>query len=373
VNGTMAHLFDVLQNRWHRTLDGRPYGAWADGPLNPYRIGGDSYFQLPHSENYRIRIPQSQWGNRLSWSMDPDSSSSAYDSPRERPESQYDFRHWIMGIWSSPGALVALTHHEWYTATTPDGMFLGTDWWITGIGHLTMSQVTGRWSLTGANDFPTSKRLILVPQPSSTISNPGLPKNSPFFGFAHPSNIVYSNGYYYAFTTAQSLAGGTTARGVALARTSNVALAVDWQFWNGSSWTTVDHNTYQGNGNPGQSPYMFWANWEYGGELAGMNVRQHISGRWLIVGRDQQVDRPLLVSSTASLSNPIDLESSLQVVPVSFPSGSGKPVYYSLFDPTATGAPGDLNYQMIGSTPLLVATMDDAASFYHQFLTLTGW
>jgi hypothetical protein len=366
----MAALFDIKRNRWHGFRSGRPYGAWADGPMNPYRIGADTYFQLAHSENYRIRIPASQWGNRPSWVIDPDASTSAYDSPRDRLESQYNFRHWVMSVWASPTSLVGLTHHEWYTITTPDGLFLGTDWWITGVGHVTRAPLAGMWRLTSSNSSPTSKRLVLVPQPSFSVSNPGLPANSPFFGFAHPSNMVHEAPYTYAFVTGQSLVAGGVIRGAALIRSSDLTSSVNWQFWNGDGWTIVSHQTYQGNGNPGQAPHLFWSKWPHGGELAAMNVRRHTSGRWLVVGRDQQVERPLLVSSTTSLANPADLEASLQVVPVKFPTGVGKPVYYSVFNAQAAG---DLNYQVIGNAPLLVATMDDGASFYHQYLRLEGW
>lgn len=123
----MTPLFGILNNANHGWMTqargfvagharptsyggARSFGAWADGPMNPYRHEGHTYFQVPHSENYRIKIPNHYWGDPKAWIMEND----AMPSSRRAEEHYYDNRHWIFSVRNVNGTLYALTHHEWY-------------------------------------------------------------------------------------------------------------------------------------------------------------------------------------------------------------------------------------------------------------------
>lgn len=62
LNGNMDLWFDISKNINHTYRGSRPYGVWIDGPMNPYRFANNTYFQIPHSENFRIKVPNHYWG-----------------------------------------------------------------------------------------------------------------------------------------------------------------------------------------------------------------------------------------------------------------------------------------------------------------------
>lgn len=385
LNGPMAKLFGIVTNVNHGWItDGcgfvssdakptncgnaKPYRAWIDGPMNPYRYGGSTYFQIPHSENYRIKIPGNNWGDRTTWTMEGDTLKSA----RDATESSYNNRHWLFSVRNVNGTLYGLTHHEWYMdRLTVGGVpgFLASNWWITGIGWAQSTNGGATWQMKPTSDG--SRRLVIVPQPSGWTSVRQI------YGFAHPSNIVWDakSAKYYAFFTSENYgSAGQSARGVVLLRTGNIAQPTGWEYWNGTGWTTVNHNTYQGNFGP-QMPYVFWKAAGGCGSLYAMNVRRHkFSGKWIVLGNKWCTTTPSCWEATFSwtidLAKPTDLEKNLGMV--TNPAGAcvvGRP-YYSFFD---TDGSADDNYQEIGNNPLMVSVADNQAQYYHQYLTLSGF
>jgi hypothetical protein len=391
LNGAMTPLFGILPNINHGWITDRcgfvqgqtapttcgnakPYRAWIDGPMNPYRYGGNTYFQIPHSENYRIKIPGNNWGDRTTWTMEGDTLPSA----RDATESLYNNRHWLFSVRNVNGTLYGLTHHEWYMdRLTVGGVpgFLASNWWIASIGWAQSTNGGASWQMKPTSDG--SRRLVIVPQPSGSTSV------RTTYGFAHPSNIVWDakSAKYYAFFTAMNhSATGQAALGVVLFRTGNIAQPTGWEFWNGTGWTVVNHNTYQGNFGP-QMPYVFWKDTTGCSHLYAMNVRHHkYSGKWILLGSKwctaQAPNWEATFSWTIDLAKPTDLEKNLSTV-INPPGQSiiGRP-YYSFFD---TDGSADDNYQEIGNNPLLVSVArdynvaEDQGRYYHQFLTLTGF
>lgn len=393
LDGPLTHFFGIGPNANHgymtnacgfkhasanRTNCGveASYGAWVDGPMNPYRMNGHTYFQVPHSENFRIKVPGNYWGDPTTWSMEGTAQTGAVMTPaqRDQDESHYNNRNWIFGVYNEQNTLYALTHHEWYpTATTIYGIPgfnpNPVQRWIAGIGWAKSADGGASWNLRPVNEG--SSRLVLVPQPSS--SGP----NVLTYGFMHPSNIVKEGAYYYAFTSTDNHGPNGRLAGVALVRTSDLGSPVGWEYWNGSGWTPINHLTYQGNFGP-QMPYVFWSKPNDCSHLQVMNVRKHKgSGKWITLGSKWCLPRPpqgeefsfqAVYSWTQSLANPTDLEGHLQDVQqngVSLLSNS----YYSFFDVDGTA---DDNYQSVGDHPLLVVTKD-GNTYYHQFLTLSGF
>lgn len=312
------------------------------------------------------------------------SRHDAVPSQRDQLESVYNNRNWIFAVYKEGTTLYGLTHHEWYRYPLTLGGVPGFDSkasgvyrpWIASVGWVSSTDGGTSWSMKPKTDY--SRRLIAVPQPSNT-GYAAAP-----YGFMHPSNIVKEGAYYYAFTSTENYAsnanGSVTARrGVALFRTTTLASTTGWQFWNGSGWTTVDHNTYQGNGNGAQQPYVFWETSDQCHVLYAMNVRRHAtSGKWITLGSkyclpmqpDGSFVFQAVFSWTASLANPVDLESHLSEVEQSGQSLLSNN-YYSFFDVSGGAYVGD-NYENIGDSPLLVVTRD-GKQYYHQFLTLTGF
>lgn len=400
LNQPLAPLFDFYWNMNHgyltacgfrhvsQSLAGcapaASYGAWADGPLNPYKHGGNTYFQIPHSEFYRIKIPAHNWGARTLWTMEPASTTpggrgaTVTPAQRDQLESVYNNRHWLFSVYNNGGQLYGLTHHEWYrsnhtfTVSGVPGFLNAGNPWIVGIGWAQSGDGGASWTMRPKSEG--SRRLVLVPEPSST----GYAGAT--FGFMHPSNIVREGNYHYAFVSSsnyrQTAQGLTKKHGVVLLRTGNLASPQGWEFWNGAGWTTVNHNTYQGNYGP-QQPYLFWESPNDCNNLYAMNVRKHRNGKWITLGSKyclpQQTDGTFryqaVFSWTASLANPVDLNGNLGEVKQNGISLLSN-YYYSFFDANANNV-GD-NYEEIGDNPLIFVTTN-FNGYYHQQLHLTGF
>jgi hypothetical protein len=354
-----------------------PYGAWADGPMNPYRLGGHTYFQIPHSENFRIKVPNNDWGNRLAWTMEGSFSTGAAIAPaqRDQVESHYNNKNWIFSVWQENNLLVGLTHHEWYRSTETingiPGFNVASTPWIASIGWTTSWNGGSSWTMQPTSNG--SGRMIVVPEPS------GWTPIQQTFGFMHPSNIVKEGNYYYVFTSTFNFSrdGQSKRHGVVLLRTITLTTTLNWQYWNGSGWSVVDHNTYQGNFGP-QMPHVFWAREDHCSHLYAMNVRKHkASGKWITLGSKYCLPQPppgqdfkyqAVFSWTQSLANPTSLESNLGEVQQNGASLLSN-FYYSFFE---TDGSADDNYQAIGSSPTIVVTKD-YTTFFHQYLTLSGF
>lgn len=411
LNGPMEQFFGIRTNSNHGWItdscgfvqgtsrptgcgNSAPYGAWIDGPMNPYRYGGHTYFQIAHSENYRIKVPSHNWGNRTSWTMEGDTLPSA----RQAQESFYNNRHWLFSVRNVNGTLYGLTHHEWYAPQNLQYVggkpFLKQDansrYWITAIGWAKSTTGGTSWQMQPTSSG--SRRLVVVAEPSLPDAIRCV------YGFAHPSNIVWDavSRYYYFFASSVHYSGtgecvtSDTAKyvsGVSLFRTRTIEQPTGWSFWNGNGWTLINHNTYQGNGNSGQMPYVFWRKNGAGnsagdcGHLNALNVRYHTPSRkWIVLGNKWCVPKDgcqgqpqgqAVFSWTSNLASPRDLDLT-DPRPILNPSGqcfAGRP-YYSFFDVSGSA---DDNYQNIGNNPLLVMVNAEQDRYYHQFLTLAGF
>lgn len=355
--GTLSTVMDVSPNGNHQLLsDGlTSYGLWIDGSPHPYRDGaGDTYILIPHSENYRFKV--NSWDNGAGWVL----SGPTLTGARNTLESAYNNRNWIFGVFANGNTVRALIHHEWYYGTkTVDGIagfnsgaYGGNKRWVNAISWATSSNGGASFSTSAATN---SSRLVLVPEPW------GVQQKDHMFGFFHPSNIVQEGSYYYAAVEQRSLAvgGGSAICGVSLVRTTNLASPTGWQFWNGSSWTTVDHNSYQGNASA-QVPHRFFEVTDdfyslpniYNSHM-GQSLRYHTpSGQWVMFGFAGGLTSRFAYSTSATLANPQfnTLNPITTPNPSDYESAGG--IYMSVFDPAAT----DQNFTNIGNNCVVLVT-----------------
>lgn len=371
----------------------KSYGAWADGPMNPYKYGGNTYFQIPHSQNFRIKVPLHNWGARPAWTMEGTHAHGASVIPAQNQsqESYYNNRNWIFSVRNENGALYGLTHHEWYRNTYSVGGiggFTNDSSWIASIGWVESTNGGHSWEMRPLSEY--SGRVITVPEPSAWTPI------TDTFGFKHPSNVVKDGNYYYAFSSTGNYSrdGSKVKKGVALFRTTDISKPTGWQYWwskrnaqgdvikgaDGTAveakWKNINHGTYLGNFGP-QMPHIFWEKSHHCSELYAMNVRQHTGGKFITLGSKYCLSPPAagqdwqfqaVFSWVDSLANPTDLDKNLDEVEQNGIS-IGSNNYYSFFDVSGSA---DANYQMIGNNPLLVATLN-YNDYYHQFLTLSGF
>jgi hypothetical protein len=329
--------------------------------------------------------------------MDPASStpsgSGANVSPAQRDQLEvvYNNRNWIFSAYVVGNTIYGLTHHEWYRQPQTIGGIPGFDSkdaagnykpWIASIGWMKSTNGGASWEMKPKTDY--SSRLVVIPEPSSTGYA------SAQYGFMHPSNIVKEGTYYYFFASTENyrqVSGGQLNRraGVSLFRTNDLSTPLNWAYWNGSGWTTVNHNTYQGNNGP-QQPYIFWERQDQCSHLYAMNVRKHVtSGKWITLGSkyclpiepDGSFRYQAVFSWTSNLSNPIDLEkkdaAGNSVIDEVTQSGRSllSNNYYSFFDGSGAAYVGN-NYEFVGDNPILVVTKD-LSEYQHQYLTLSGF
>lgn len=360
--GSSTTVMDFSSNGAHGFMaDGTTaYGLWCDGAPIPYRDGSNNtYINIPHSENYRFKVPD--WNNGASWEL----QGPTFVSNRDPIEGNYNNRYWIFGGWSDGDSVYSLAHHEWYQTTTSIGGIGGVNGyslfnrrWVNGIGLVSSSNGGATHNVSPAAN---SSRLVLVPEPWAVQSR------DPLYGFFHPSNIVKEGAYYYACVEQRSLSNTGTYNdaGVSIIRTTNVASAVGWEFWDGSSWQVVDHNYYQGNQSY-QRPHRFFAqdnrNYyelpnNYNSHM-GQCLRYHVpSGQWLMFGFSGTESTCIAYSASLTLANP----QFTSIVGISSPDpsiyNSSAARFISVFDEAAT----DRNFVNIGNSCTVLATADYAA------------
>ena len=369
--GSLATVMDVSPNGAHQVLsDGSTsYGLWVDGPPNPYKdASGYTYIPVPHSENYRFRVDS--WDNGAGWVLQGPTLTSA----RNTLESAYNNRNWVYGHWSTGSTVYALLHHEWYYGTKSvdgiggfnSGAYGFNKRWVNAISWASSSDGGATFSTSGATN---SSRLVLVPEPWN------VQQKDHMYGFFHPSNIVQEGSYYYACVEQRSLAsGGTTVNtGMSLIRTSNLAAPTGWQFWDGSSWQTVDHNSYQGNASS-QVPYRFFAvngisiydSGAYNAHM-GQSLRYHTpTGQWVIFGYAGTTAAAFGYSTSPTLANPVfNVINSISTPnPSDYVTSGGK--YISVFDPASSGN----NFVNIGNS-CVVLTTNNWSQIRKTTLTIT--
>lgn len=368
----LTTIMDVSTNGNHQLLGGTTaYGLWPDGFPHPYRDGaGNTYLPIPHSENYRFLV--NSWDSGAGWTLQGPTLTSA----RDVSEGSYNNRHWVFGVWASGNTIRGLAHHEWYKDMTSAGGVGGFNAALAGFNRRWVNAVTWVSSTDGGatfspNSFNDSRRCVLIPEPWSNQSRDHM------YGFFHPTNIVQEGAYFYAAVEQRSLsaagaipenggaAGFCADSGVSLIRTADLSSSTGWQYWDGSSWTTVNHSTYQGNGGP-QVPHRFFPSTNHNfyenpnNFTSGMGhcLRYHpASGKWVMFGFNGYMSGGSMgYTTTSSLANP----SFSAITPVagtatddySAPSG----MYFGVFDPAAT----DQNFVNIGNTCVVLVARDGA-------------
>lgn len=359
--GAMTVVMDVRTNGNHGLLSdgGTAYGLWLDGPPHPYRDNlGNKYITLSHSENYRFLVDD--WNNGNTWAL----QGTILEGARNTLGSAYNNRNWIFAVWSTGATAYCLIHHEWYVSNkTIDGIPGFNNWnYVAGIGHNRQWVNAISWgkSTDGGRNFTTStatnsSRLVLIPEPWD------VQQKNPHFGFFHPSNIAKEGNYFYAAVDHRSLnAAGTACNcGVSLIRTTDISAPTGWQFWDGSAWVTVNHNSYQGNLSS-QYPHRFFPlenhdyynNANYDSHM-GQCLRYHTpSGQWLMFGYTGTGASVLGYSKTTTLANPqfTTIYPINTQVPQDFNSSAARQM--TIFDEAAT----DLNYQNIGNSCTIMVT-----------------
>lgn len=372
---SMTTVMDVTTNGNHQLFTNPPagYGLWTDGFPNPYRDGsGNTYLPIPHSENFRFRVPD--WNNPGSWVLE----SPTLVSARVASEGSYNNRHWLFGHWASGNTVYALCHHEWYVdmvtsngvpgfnANNPPGTLFNQRW----VNAITWASSTNGGASFAVAPYNDSRRCVLVPEPWYNQ------QRNHMYGFFHPTNIVQEGGYYYAAVEQRSLspagaspengtgpAGFCADSGMSLIRTTNLAQATGWEFWNGSGWTTVSHATYQGN-NSTQVPFRFFPSSNHNfyegpnnfNSGMGHSIRFHVpSGKWVFFGFTGAGGAGKLgYTVTSSLANP----AFSGITPITgsntadFDAPAGR--YFGVFDPDAS----DQNFMNIGNTCIVLVQRD---------------
>lgn len=354
--GTLSTVMDVSPNVNHQMLsDGTAYGLWIDGPPHPYRdAAGDTYILIPHSENYRFKV--NSWDNGAGWVL----SGPTLLSARNTLESVYNNRNWVFSVWAAGNELRGLMHHEWYYGTkTVDGIggfnsgvYGANKRWVNALGWCASSNGGVSYDLYGEQN---SSRLVLIPEPWN------VQQKDHMYGFFHPSNLVQEGGYFYAAVEQRSLApdGVSAVCGVSLVRTTDRGRPDGWQFWTGSGWSTVDHNSYQGN-NSYQVPHRFFEVTDdfyslpniYNSHM-GQSLRRHTpSGQWVMFGFAGGLSSRFAYSTSATLANP--QFTTLNPITTPNPSDYESPggIYMSVFDPAAT----DQNFMNIGNNCVVLVT-----------------
>lgn len=385
--GNSTAVLDVSNHPSRRNVYGPSpmvgsYGLFLDAPPYPYRDGsGTTYINLTHSENYRGRIPS--WSNPAGWVVEGPTLLSA----RDTIEGHYNNRQWMNGIYASGNNVYVLSHMEWYVdsftaegipgfnvygvwAGTPPPAGLFNTKWVNAIGHFTSTNGGASYNITTSS--LDSRRCVLIPEPWAVQSQLWA------YGFFHPSNIVKEGNYYYACIDQRSVvpeAPGKNKCGVSMIRTSDITKSTGWEFWNGSSWETVNHNYYQGNIST-QKPYMFFEAYENGyvtplpNSHMGQSLRFHTpSNLWIMFGFSADKG-PFAYSTSPTLANPqwggpyhITVPAGSQE---NYVSAAGR--YIAVFDENAT----DQNFRDIGNNITVMVARVDTSKIYKASLTIVS-
>ena len=368
--GGLTTLMDFTTNQNHRYLsDGSTsYGLWLDGCPHPYRDGaGNMYLMVPHSENYRFKVPN--LADPYGWIL----QGPTLEGARLTAESAYNNRNWLYYGWAQGNTLYGLMHHEWYYANKVVDGIDGFPSYAYGVNRRWVNAISWAQSTNGgltwtSSPATNSTRLVLVPEPWNVQSGEHM------YGFFHPSNIVQEGSYYYAAVEqrTQEPGGATCVCGVSLIRTTNLSTPTGWQFWNGTSWENVNHNFYQGN--LGQQVHRFfqrtgvniYISSQYNSHM-GQALRWHTpTNQWLMFGyAGTDVPSGFGFSTSATLANP--QFTSIQPVTVVDAGSYGSGNYRTVFDEGAT----DQNFQNIAGSTATVLVMADFAKIRKATMTIS--
>lgn len=342
-------------------------GAFFDGPIHPWKDArGNVYFNIPHKQNYRVKVPQ--WEQPGTWQLERsalfDSKVSLHDqggrsfhragacgSPSL--EADYDNAYWLIGFWAEGDQVFSLAHHEYYThCNSAYNMNTHSQFnrgWVNTIMPLVSSDGGATFKPKSYVPYASSgqsnsTRAVVVPEPSS--SNPN---GSGFghYGFLHPSNIVKEGNYHYAFADYRSIktAGSDSLRiGVIMIRSSNIQELSNWEVLTEQGWKLPA--SFVGN-IKGLQPKVFFESesdiyTKVGAtNLMGLSIHKHTpTGLWLLFGFNYEKGA-VVVTASKTLATPLFDKSKWMLLPDS----SSMHPYVSVVDHNSS----DQNFMSIGN------------------------
>lgn len=363
---------------------GKPYGSWADGPLNPYRRSSADVMRavVPHSENRTLYLVP---GAMAAPSLSP-VAPMTMTSARIPQMGSMDMRHWLFSVFNvDQTQAFAVAHSENYTELSTDA---GTYWPNEGsstfqwFNSLSLFKTVPR---TGDHDQFT---YAFSPQPFSgttthsdnhLIIHPALPQYGRLgkvahYGFLHPSNLIEDSGYVYTFaqhipatrnpTMADPFGAPDSPEGKAgpvLLRCATSLLGQTgnpnnrnghyWEIFNNvGAWQYITRWEWADASVPEApiKPYVFYRGNLPGQWMANMAMAQavrKVGSKFVVLG----VAYPgaLHFSYCTTLANPLELENHLQSFGQGHPFGGAfnlqSGAYMSVFDPSDA----DLNYRNV--------------------------
>jgi hypothetical protein len=181
----------------------------------------------------------SEWHNRLFKGRSLDSVKRdcriVYQGAEKDAPESFDDRGWLSGLWTQDGRTIyALVHNEYqahrHPGRCPIGQYLPC-WY---------NSVIFAKSTDGGGSFerpPDEAALVAAPAIQQDV---GQGKQR---GFMSPSNIVFSNDYWYAFVFTPGYAEQRP--GACLLRTGNIADPASWRAWDGAAFSVKLDNPYK--------------------------------------------------------------------------------------------------------------------------------
>lgn len=377
----------------------KPYGSWADGPLNPYRRSSSDVMRavVPHSENRTMYLV---YGSMAVPSLSP-VSPMTMNSARNPQIGSMDMRHWLFSVFNvSSDQAFAIAHSENYTELTSDA---GTYWpaeqsstfqWFNSLSLFKTEPRTGDHDqFTYAfNPVPfmgttthSDNHMIVHPAPPQY----GRPGKVAHYGFMLPSNFIEDNGYVYVFaahipatqnpTMTDPYGAPDTPAGKAgpvLLRCATSLLGHTgnpnnrnghyWEIFNSAgAWQFITRWDWADASVPAApiKPYVFYRQNKPGNWMANMAIAQavrKVGSKFVVLGVEYK--GVLHFSYCTTLANPLELENHLRPFAQGHPFGltfdlqSG--AYMSFFDPTDA----DLNYRNVAQNTQVVLAFRDTQS-----------
>jgi hypothetical protein len=194
-----------------------------------------------------LLVPHFELGMLCGSSIDalPKVSTPSYKSPLNEAWPAYDYRNWLSAPYiTDNNNLFALAHSEWYQCL----QFAGDPAKKCSLGTNQFNSWSNAISSFRSNDGGQSWARIATLQRPASLSNafPSLWSQKLLnHGFFHPSNIVFDNGFFYAFAThvARNPDDGAVIKsGSVLLRTKDLS-AQTWEQVTADGKTLVDRHT----------------------------------------------------------------------------------------------------------------------------------
>jgi len=245
VSGTPIKVFDHTkdQQQSYNIPDGQ-VTAWreADGTMD---------LTIPSFENYRMRGT-----GFANLTIDPHEVFSSETNAHLTPEADYNYAHWLMGVYTLDGkTYYAMTHSEWYAcllnsncnATVSGGDNATLNSWVATPNEMISTDGGADWQLNTVNGSHTVAALGYAWTGSTAEQDQIYLHALNHTGVFQPSRIIQENGYYYsvAFYIHRKFSAIDPASnvyeapvdgyGYILMRTNDLTNPGSWQIWQGGS------------------------------------------------------------------------------------------------------------------------------------------